>query len=134
MYVVSACSICRVDVMVSLQIRLHRFLDIVGVDARPDNPVTQPFNPHTPSRRPVSRYEQDAAAWEAWVSRYSDRLGREESFDEDRRHAAMAAANPVFILRNWIAQVTKKLHSDHFSFLVFFFSRALALTAPEKRQ
>lgn len=42
------------------------------------------------------------------MSRYSDRLGREESFDEDRRHAAMAAANPVFILRNWITQVTKK--------------------------
>ncbi|CAM9648022.1 unnamed protein product [Laminaria digitata] len=47
---------------------------------------------------------QDAAAWEAWVSRYSERLGREEGFDEERRHAAMAAANPVFILRNWIAQ------------------------------
>lgn len=55
------------------------------------------------------------------MSRYSDRLGREESFDEDRRRAAMAAANPVFILRNWIAQVTKK-HAlgSVFSFLVFF--------------
>lgn len=48
---------------------------------------------------------QDAAAWGAWVSRYSERLGREEGFDAERRVAAMAAANPVFILRNWVAQV-----------------------------
>eukprot|EP00752_Nemacystus_decipiens_P012066 g10697.t1 len=47
---------------------------------------------------------QDAAAWGAWLSRYSERLGREEGFDAERRDAAMAAANPVFILRNWVAQ------------------------------
>lgn len=39
------------------------------------------------------------------MSRYSDRLGREEAFDGERRAAAMGAANPAFILRNWVAQV-----------------------------
>lgn len=48
---------------------------------------------------------QDAVAWGVWVSRYSDRLAREEGFDAERRAAAMGAANPAFILRNWVAQV-----------------------------
>eukprot|EP00903_Cladosiphon_okamuranus_P008307 g7991.t1 len=47
---------------------------------------------------------QDTAAWGAWLSRYSERLGREERFDAERRVATMGAANPVFILRNWVAQ------------------------------
>ena len=54
---------------------------------------------------PSLSFLQDAAAWGAWVSRYSERLGREEGFDAERRGAAMGAANPVFILRNWVAQV-----------------------------
>ncbi|CAM9341192.1 unnamed protein product [Ectocarpus sp. 12 AP-2014] len=47
---------------------------------------------------------QDAAAWGVWARRYSERLGREEGFDADRRREAMGAANPAFILRNWVAQ------------------------------
>lgn len=42
------------------------------------------------------------------MSRYSDRLGREEGFDAERKGAAMRAANPVFILRNWVAQVRER--------------------------
>lgn len=42
------------------------------------------------------------------MSRYSERLGREEGFDAGRRVAAMGAANPVFILRNWVAQVREE--------------------------
>ncbi|CAB1104690.1 unnamed protein product [Ectocarpus sp. CCAP 1310/34] len=47
---------------------------------------------------------QDAAAWGVWARRYSERLGREEGFDANRRREAMGAANPAFILRNWVAQ------------------------------
>lgn len=43
------------------------------------------------------------------MSRYADRLGREEGFDADRRRAAMGAANPAFILRNWVAQASTNL-------------------------
>ena len=99
------------------------YSDSLGVDTRQQPLTPYPSKPRIPPpRRLVSRYEQDAAAWEAWVSRYSDRLGREENFDEDRRHAAMVAANPVFILRNWIAQVTKKQAlGGGFTELILFF-------------
>lgn len=50
---------------------------------------------------------QDVAAWSVWLSRYAERLGREEGFDRERRRAAMGAANPAFVLRNWVAQVSE---------------------------
>ncbi|CAN0424981.1 unnamed protein product [Ascophyllum nodosum] len=47
---------------------------------------------------------QDVATWTAWLSRYLDRLGREEGFDANRRLDTMGDVNPAFILRNWVAQ------------------------------
>ncbi|KAK9842567.1 hypothetical protein WJX81_006471 [Elliptochloris bilobata] len=48
----------------------------------------------------------DRAAWRAWLDRYSARLRREAAAGADAaaRRVAMDAANPKFVLRNWVAQ------------------------------
>ena len=38
-----------------------------------------------------------------WLARYADRLG-EDSLPADQRRTRMQAANPAFVLRNWLAQ------------------------------
>ena len=42
-------------------------------------------------------------AWNAWLARYRARLAR-EARDDAARHAAMRAANPKYVLRNYLAQ------------------------------
>src|SRR5690606_37903418 len=46
---------------------------------------------------------RDTAAFRAWARRYAARLTQEDSDDEARR-AAMRAANPKYVLRNYLAE------------------------------
>ncbi len=45
----------------------------------------------------------DADRLAAWLTRYTERLAREESVDIER-HERMLRTNPKFVLRNWMAQ------------------------------
>jgi uncharacterized protein YdiU (UPF0061 family) len=45
----------------------------------------------------------DATALEAWLAAYRDRLITERSRDAERQ-SRMARVNPVYILRNWLAE------------------------------
>jgi serine/tyrosine/threonine adenylyltransferase len=57
----------------------------------------------------------DRANCAQWLARWRDRLGLEMLADEARK-TAMLAANPKFILRNWIAeQAIRKAESGDFS-------------------
>ena len=55
---------------------------------------------------------RDRAIWDAWVTRYQQRLQREGVVAGDQcdaalvatRRALTAARNPTFVLRNWVAQ------------------------------
>jgi uncharacterized protein YdiU (UPF0061 family) len=56
----------------------------------------------------------DRASFDAWATRYSERLALETSVDAERR-AAMRAVNPVYILRNHLADIAirKAEGGDH---------------------
>ena len=43
------------------------------------------------------------AAWRAWLDRYAARL-KQDARDPAARQAAMEAVNPLYVLRNWVAQ------------------------------
>jgi uncharacterized protein YdiU (UPF0061 family) len=45
----------------------------------------------------------DTDALEAWLLAYRDRLSAERNRDEERQ-ARMARVNPVYVLRNWLAE------------------------------
>lgn len=45
----------------------------------------------------------DAGALQSWLALYRDRLAAERSRDQERQ-ARMARVNPVYILRNWLAE------------------------------
>jgi len=45
----------------------------------------------------------DPAALDAWLMQYRDRLAAERNRDEERQ-ARMARVNPVYVLRNWLAE------------------------------
>jgi uncharacterized protein YdiU (UPF0061 family) len=49
---------------------------------------------------------EDAATWQAWLQQYAQRLSAEPQDTNSRAaaRAAAAAVNPVYVLRNWIAQ------------------------------
>ena len=55
---------------------------------------------------PAGKAAADRAAWGRWLERYGARLQREARAGGDAaaRVNAMRAANPKFILRNWVAQ------------------------------
>ena len=55
---------------------------------------------------PNGKAAADRAAWSRWLERYAARLQREARAGADAagRRDAMRAANPKFILRNWVAQ------------------------------
>lgn len=55
---------------------------------------------------PAGKAAGDRAAWARWLERYGARLQREARAGADAaaRSDAMRAANPKFILRNWVAQ------------------------------
>ncbi|MGA8133146.1 MULTISPECIES: protein adenylyltransferase SelO [Pseudomonas] len=46
----------------------------------------------------------DLKGFDAWADRYKARVAREPDQDESRRKARMHAANPLYILRNYLAQ------------------------------
>jgi len=45
----------------------------------------------------------DQTALDAWLARYRDRLAMERSRDSERQ-ARMARVNPIYVLRNWLAE------------------------------
>ena len=45
----------------------------------------------------------ETSALETWLLHYRDRLAAERNRDEERQ-ARMARVNPVYILRNWLAE------------------------------
>ncbi|MFZ5723192.1 MAG: protein adenylyltransferase SelO [Pseudomonadota bacterium] len=45
----------------------------------------------------------DRERFDAWAQRYADRLGQEQSAD-DERETRMKRSNPKYVLRNWVAQ------------------------------
>jgi uncharacterized protein YdiU (UPF0061 family) len=61
--------------------------------------------------------ETDGAAWGAWLDRYAARLRRgvaPTSESEQTRRAAMNAANPKYVLRNWVAErAIRKAEDKH---------------------
>ena len=56
------------------------------------------------STSPGSKAARDREAWEGWVEKYHSRVQHEPAASADARLAAMSAANPTFILRNWVIQ------------------------------
>jgi uncharacterized protein YdiU (UPF0061 family) len=67
------------------------------------------------SDEPVRDLFIDRAAFDAWAVQYRTRLTQENSHDEARR-AAMRAANPKYVLRNYLAQVAiEKAQKKDFS-------------------
>ncbi len=46
----------------------------------------------------------DIKGFDAWADRYKARVARETDQDESRRKARMHAVNPLYILRNYLAQ------------------------------
>mmetsp|Transcript_25712 Transcript_25712/g.33684 ORF Transcript_25712/g.33684 Transcript_25712/m.33684 type:complete len:725 (+) Transcript_25712:68-2242(+) len=49
------------------------------------------------------KVSQDKEIWAGWLDQYKERL-QLESIDDTERAVSMNAVNPVFILRNWVAQ------------------------------
>jgi len=59
----------------------------------------------------------DRERFDAWAARYRARLRREGSIDDDRR-ARMDAVNPLFVLRNWVAEEVIRAAADRGDFSV----------------
>jgi hypothetical protein len=53
---------------------------------------------------PEQKHAEDRERWRAFLTRYGARLGEESEGARATRRRRMDAENPVFILRNWIAQ------------------------------
>jgi len=53
----------------------------------------------------------DHAGLNAWLVRYADRVAHEPR-GHAKRHAAMRAVNPVYVLRNWVAQEVIRAAED----------------------
>jgi len=51
----------------------------------------------------AARREAGEGAFNAWLARYAERL-QEDPLPAEERRARMQAANPKFVLRNWLAQ------------------------------
>ncbi|MBI5925858.1 MAG: YdiU family protein [Aquabacterium sp.] len=60
--------------------------------------------PDHPANAPVRDLFLDRAAFDAWAVQYTERLRAEDSVDADRA-ARMRRVNPVYVLRNHMAQV-----------------------------
>ena len=60
--------------------------------------------PGAPVNAPVRDLFLDRAAFDAWARRYSERLQREASDDAERARR-MRAVNPLYVLRNHLAEV-----------------------------
>ncbi len=65
---------------------------------------------HAPTIKPLMDVFYDAAkrdaaveSWHLWLARYASRVC-EDALPVDLRHARMRAANPAFVLRNYLAQ------------------------------
>ena len=59
------------------------------------------FEPNPSGKTPVER-KPDSELWIGWFERYLSRI-KEENMDSDVRTSIMNAANPKFVLRNWMA-------------------------------
>merc|ERR1711871_104918 len=59
------------------------------------------FEPNPGGKTPVER-KPDSELWIGWFERYLSRI-KEENMDSDARISIMNAANPKFVLRNWMA-------------------------------
>jgi uncharacterized protein YdiU (UPF0061 family) len=73
-----------------------RALADVGVEAPSLAPLKEAFYDET------KRLEA-APAFSDWLARYGQRVRRDDSTDDERR-ARMRAANPRYVLRNYLAQ------------------------------
>ncbi len=72
-------------------------------------------NESTRTDAPVRDLFQDREACDAWLKLWRMRLCEEQS-DDNTRQAAMLAANPKYILRNWLAEaVIRKAQAKDFS-------------------
>lgn len=69
-------------------------------DVDPDRPALDPVRD---AFYDAGKREQGAAAFDAWLARYGARL-RGDGQDRDARRTAMHAANPRYVLRNYLAQ------------------------------
>jgi serine/tyrosine/threonine adenylyltransferase len=52
----------------------------------------------------AGRVDVDADEWAAWMQKYQTRISRDADMDYGTRVKTMNAANPVYILRNYMAQ------------------------------
>ncbi len=72
----------------------------------------------------------DRAAFDDWYRRYRSRL-QQESIDDDQRQQSMKAANPKYILRNYLAQQAitqaEKMIFSHFSGCTRHYSNRLLI-------
>ena len=100
---------CR-DEDVDLLRDLHRLLHAHEVDMTLWFRALADVDPQAPSLAPLEAAFYDAEkrsvgedALNDWLARYAARL-REDPLPVDQRRARMQAANPAYVLRNWLAQ------------------------------
>ena len=96
---------CR-DEDVDLLRDLHGLLHAHEIDMTLWFRLLAEVDPQAPLE--VAFYDADKSAAGAdalndWLARYAARL-REDRLPAEQRHARMQAANPAFVLRNWLAQ------------------------------
>ncbi len=100
---------CR-DEDVDLLRDLHGLLHAHEIDMTLWFRLLAEVDPQAPSLVPlevafydVDKREAGAVAFNDWLARYAARLGQ-DPLPADQRRARMQAANPAFVLRNWLAQ------------------------------
>ncbi len=95
---------------VALVQRLYRLMQEAEVDFTLAFRALADVDPVEPSLAPLASafYRDDLRAryeapWQAWLHDYAARI-REEALPETARRESMGAANPRYVLRNWLAQ------------------------------
>ena len=111
---------CR-DEDVALMKDLHELLHTAEVDMTIFFRELTQVDVHAPTPRPLreafydeAKREASEPGFEEWLARYAARI-RDDALDLDARCARMGAANPRYVLRNYLAQqaIDQAEHGDY---------------------